>query len=333
MRLKWLSWLFVVVLVLGACAPSSGGDADERADRADETAASVIDGEHRSDQVDDSEQTDYPLTVTDDSGVEVTLSEEPQSIISILPSSTEIAFALGLDEQIIAVTDNDDYPEQVKDKDTVGGMELNIEKIVSLRPDLVLAGQLNGEAVQKLRDLGVTVLVAEGEDLASTYDSITLIGQVTNRVAEAEDIVRSMQKDVDEVKQQVGDLPREERTTVWLEVDPTMFTAGAGTMMDELIQLAGGNNIAAEELEGWGQLSEENIVALNPDVIIGTYGEESLQQAVADRRAWSELKAVQQGRIYAVDESAISRPGPRLTEALQHLAALFYPEMFEQEAP
>ena len=294
MRFKWLSWLLVVMLILGGCGASAEGDYSEETTSDATVDASV-----------DSEQTHYPLTVTDDSGVEITLTEEPQAIISILPSSTEIAFALGLDEQIIAVTDNDDYPEQVNDKDTVGGMELNIEKIVSLEPDLVLAGMLNGEAVQKLRDLGVTVLVAEGEDLASTYDSIALIGEVTNRVAEAEAIVHSMQAKVSEIQQQVEQLPQEERVNVWLEVDPTMFTAGSGTMMDELIQLAGGNNIAAAELEGWGQLSEEKVVALDPDIIIGTYGEEALQQTVADREAWSNLRAVEQERVYAIDESAI----------------------------
>src|SRR5699024_9053287 len=117
----------------------------------------------------------------------------------------------------------------------------------------------------------------EGENLEGTYDSIELIGEVSNRSAEAEQIIGEMQEDVRQVEEWMTDLSQDERVGVWVEVDPELFTAGSHTMIDELITLAGGHNLAAEELEGWGQLSEEKIVEMNPDVIVGMYGEESLQ--------------------------------------------------------
>lgn len=319
MKLRWLSWLLAVVLLLGAC----GGPQPENELVADQKE--MEEGGEQEDQAVESE-TDYPLTVTDDSGEDVTLEQEPQKIISILPSLTEIAFALDLDDEIVAVTDNDNYPEQVHEKEKVGGLELNVEKIVSLEPDLVLAGLLNGEVVQKLRDLGLTVLVSEGESLEDTYASIELVGQATNRQAEAEQVVQEMREGVQRVEDALTDLPESERVNVWLEVDPDLFTPGSGTLMDELITLAGGQNIAAQELEGWGQLSEESVVSLNPDVIVGVYDEAQFEQAVADRKSWAETNAVRDGRVYAVDENILSRPGPRLKEGLQQLFKLFYPE-------
>ena len=307
--------VLVTCLVLGACGAQSVETIDSQTADSETTERS-----------NDSVETQYPLTVTDDSGVDVTVEKEPERIVSILPSVTEIAFALGLDDEIIAVTDNDDYPEQVHEKEKVGGMELNVEKIVALEPDLVLAGLLNGEVVEKLRDLGLTVLVSEGESLEDTYASIELIGNVTNRVAEAKEIVSKMQEDVRQVEEWVSGIPDEERVNVWLEVSPELYTAGAGTSIDELISIAGGKNVAAEQLEGWGQLSEENVVALNPDVIVGTYAESDVRQAVADRSAWSDITAVKENRVYGIEESLLSRPGPRLTEGLRRLAELFYPD-------
>lgn len=331
MRFKWLSWMLIFVLLLGACGAPNTDDTGKQPANA-EGAAGSGEAADQAAEKGDSSQTNYPLTVKDDTGTEVTIEQEPQKIISVLPSDTEIAFALGLDKQIIAVTDNDDYPEQVNEKEKVGGMELNIEKIVSLEPDLVLAGLLNGEAVQKLRDLGITVLVSEGENLDDTYASIKLIGEVTNRTEQAEEIVRKMKTDVKQIEQLVADIPEGERVDVWLEVSPDLFTAGAGTMLDELVAIAGGNNVAAEELEGWGQLSEEKVVALDPDIIVGTYPEEQLKQAVEERQAWSEVEAVKNGNIYGIDGNLLNRPGPRLTEGLWKLTELFYPDVVTDKA-
>lgn len=331
MRRKGLLWVFIALMLLAACGAADSAEPDEApepdaAEERDETGGQ--EGEPDAEAAD----TKYPLTVTDDSGTEVTIAEEPRTIISVLPSVTEIVFALGLDEEVIAVTENDDYPEEVHDKEKVGGMELNMEKIVSLEPDLVIAGLLNGKAVEKMRDLGLTVLVAEGEDLAGTYASIELIGEVTNRAAEAEAIVSAMKDDVAYVQDNVADIPEDEQVNVWIEVSPDLFTPGAGTSMDELITLAGGRNVAADELDGWGQLSEENVVALNPDVIIGTYGEDEVQKAVADRTSWSELGAVENDRVYGIEASILERTGPRLTEGLLRLAELFYPDAFLEQA-
>lgn len=303
-----------MALLLTACGGAAGED------------KSVADQEEKAGVPQETvqEAAPYPITLTDDSGKQVTIEREPKKIVSILPSVTEIAFALGLEQQIVAVTENDDYPEAVKNKETVGGMELNFEKITALEPDLVLAGNLNGEAVQKLRDLGLTVLVVEGNDLEGTYASIELVGKATNREQAAKKIVSEMKADVRKVQQLVQGIPESDRVHVWLEVSPDMYTPGAGTLQDELITLAGGQNIAADGLEGWGQLSEEKVVERNPDVIVGTY--DAVEQTVVDRKGWADLEAVKNGRVYFVHPDLLSRPGPRLTEGLRQLVERFYPD-------
>jgi len=261
------------------------------------------------------------------------LEEPPQRLVSLAPSITENVFALKAGDRLVGVTDWDNYPEEVANIERIGGLEPNIEKILSLEPDLVLAhASVNDNAVQPLRDVGLSVLVLpEAQSFDGTYAVLRMLGQALGAQEQAEEVIQQMEAKKADIVAKVADIPETEKVRVWVEVSPDLYTAGSGTFIDDLIRLAGGINVAAE-VEGWAQLSEEQVIAAQPDVIITTYGyytEEPPAKMIASRKSWADIPAVRDGRIYDVDSDIISRPGPRLAEGLLQVAASLYPDRFQ----
>jgi iron complex transport system substrate-binding protein len=282
-------------------------------------------------QVSEEENTSFPVTVTDDSGQEVVIEKAPERIITVIPSATEIIFALGLGDKVVGVTENDNFPEEVKDIEKVGAFELNIEKIVSLEPDLVVADVLNGEVVNQLRDNGVNVLVLGAESIDETYEDILLAGKATGTEEKAQEIVDSMKKEQQEIADIVSQIPEEERKSVWIEIGDELFTAAGGTFLNELVELAGGKNIMADQ-EGWPQVSEEEVLEKNPDVIFITYASyvENAVEKVKERAAWQDIQAIKEDQIFALDSDLTERAGPRITDGLRMIAEYLYPDYFKE---
>jgi len=270
------------------------------------------------------------LVIKDSEGTEVTIGKKPERIISLAPSNTEILYALGLGDKIVGVTNYDDYPEEVKSKEKIGDLSVNIEKVVSLQPDLILANSLNGDAVEKLRNLGMTVLVTNASSIQDVYTVIEMIGKATGASEQAANLIASMKKDVEEIKQLVKDIPQDKKPKVYVEINNELFTTGKGTFMHEIIELAGGVNIAAD-LEGWKQLSEEEIILRNPDIILNTYGymNYNVAQSIKDRAKWQNINAIKNNKVFDVDSNKMSRPGPRVTEGLKEVAKILHPELFK----
>ncbi|MFT9849051.1 ABC transporter substrate-binding protein [Aneurinibacillus sp. REN35] len=271
----------------------------------------------------------FPLTIKDGTGTEVTLEKKPERIVSIIPSTTEIAYAVGAGDKVVGVSNYDNYPEEVTKKEKVGDLKVNMEKVVSLEPDLILADTGNGEAVDALRKTGLPVVVMEAKNFDEIYTSIEMIGKATGNDAKAADVVNKMKADVEAVKKKVESVAEDKRPNVWVEVDPSLFTAGTGTFIHDMITMSGGKNIAAD-LEGWKQLSEEKVLQRNPDVILNTYGyyDKEGAEKIKKRPKWQHVKAVQNGRVFAVDSDVVNRPGPRITEGLKEIAAELHPELF-----
>ncbi len=271
-----------------------------------------------------------PVTIKDSSGTEVTISKKPERIISLVPSSTEIVYALGLGEKIVGVTTYDDFPAEVKTKEKVGDLTVNTEKVVSLQPDLVLANSLNREAVDSLRKLGMTVLVLNASTFNDVYTTIEMIGKATGASKQSADLVATMKKDVEDVKKVVKGVPQEKKPKVWVEIDDKFFTTGKGTFMNDIIEMAGGINIASD-LAGWKQLSEEQIILRNPDIIFDTYAymNPNAAKLIKERTKWQQMNAVKNGKVFDLDSSVISRPGPRITQGLKEVAKLLHPELFQ----
>lgn len=272
----------------------------------------------------------FPVTLTDDTDAEVSIDDESQRIVSLIPSMTETAYALGLGEKVVGVTTNDDYPEEVKEVEKVGDMTINVEKVAELKPDLVLASPVNGqETIDKLRELGLTVLSYEPQNLNDVFQMIHNVGQATGAMEQAEKVISDMKKEK-ELAERVAATVKDdkERVKVWMEVSSDLHTSGKGTFIDELITAAGGENVAADH-EGWDPVSSETVIQWNPDVILLTHGDE---KAVQSRGGWQEIDAVKHDRIQRVDSNLISRPGPRITQGLLQIAEGLYPEAYAEVA-
>ncbi|WP_090926876.1 ABC transporter substrate-binding protein [Salibacterium qingdaonense] len=286
-----------------------------------------------------SEDETFPVEINDASEDSVTIEEEPERIISIIPSNTEIAFALGLEEEIAGVSDHADYPKEAAEKEKIGGLQFNVEKIISLEPDLVLAHasslQQSKEGLQQIEEAGIDVLVVnEAASFEETYESINMIARATGAKAEAKEIISSMKDDVEHLREQASQIPEEKKKTVWMEIQPPpdLYTTGSGTFQHSMLKLIHAENAAGSE-KGWIPYTTEDAVKQNPQVIITTYGQSvdgNPAAQIKNRDGWSNVPAVENGEIYHVNSNLVSRPGPRLAEGAEELAELIYPDVFAE---
>ena len=281
------------------------------------------------------ESTEEPITIMDGLDRQVILPAPAEKVVSLAPSNTEILFSIGAGDQVIGRDEFSDFPEQAADLPSVGGGlgDYNLEAIVNLEPDLVLAAEINTpEQIKALSDLGLTVfLLANPTSLDEMYVNLLTVAELTGHLQATEDFVehlRSRVAVVDTVIATAEDIP-----TVFYELDATNpsapWTAGASTFIDTLITQAGGENIASD-LEGqYLQLSIEEILVRDPQVILlgdAAYG--TTPESIQERSGWSNLSATVNNRIYAFDDNLVSRPGPRLVDGLEQLAKLLHPELF-----
>jgi iron complex transport system substrate-binding protein len=272
-----------------------------------------------------------PLTIIDDTGAVVTIPQEPQRIISIAPSNTEILFALGLEDKIVGITNYCNFPEETKNIEKIGEtFPLNLEKIVSLKPDLILAyaGQLN--EIPRLRELGLKVIVIEPLNLQETLKSIQMVATVCGIPEKGNILVENLSQRIDQIKTEVSNLEITKKPKVFIGgIYETIWTPGEGTLFNELISLAGGINIAAG-FSGWTKISPEFILKEDPDIIIIPIGamnpgdELKIKENIYQRPGWSNLSAVKTQKIFIVNEDLFFRPGPRIVDGLERLYKIFY---------
>ncbi|GAA0452333.1 ABC transporter substrate-binding protein [Alkalibacillus silvisoli] len=308
--------MFVIVVGLTACQSAEPEDEEVNDEEAEETAEN---------------DSDEPVTFTDKAGEEITIEEEVERIVSVIPSATEIVFAVGAGDQVVGVSEWADYPEEVFEvEETVGDMNLNIEKIVELEPDVVIADLNNAGDLDAMRDVGLNVVTLGSQSLEEVYEDIEMVGNATGQAEEAEEIVSNMQSQVSEVTEQVSDIPDDERRSVWLELDSDLYSGGEGSFLHELLTLAGGENIIADE-EGWPQVSEEIVLERDPEVIITTYGyyTDDVVESVLARDNWQSVTAVEQEEVHDIHNDIVTRPGPRLVDGLEEIATILYPEYME----
>lgn len=275
----------------------------------------------------------YPVTVTDDAGETLTLDHAPQRIVSMSPSETEILFALGLGDRIVAVSDYDNYPAEALDKPKIGGTwDPNVEAVLSHEPDLVIGGMsMMKESYEQFRSLGLPIYVARPKTLDAVMETILTFGTLTDTRERAEAIVSGMREDIRLVTEAAATIPEGERKKVYVEFAPG-WTVGSGEFLDELIRIAGGINVAGEQT-GWVQVSEEHVVASNPDVIL--YAADlidydtgkPLEELIRNRSGWGDVTAILENRLVPLNEDIVSRTGPRITQALRQVAEAIYPGM------
>ncbi len=264
----------------------------------------------------------------DDFGHIVQLKQTPCRIVSLAPSITETLFALSLDSSIVGVTDYCDVPEAAKLKPKVGGMlNPNIERIVELKPDLVLmsaSGNMQTD-YQKLTSLGIPVFVSNPRTIDGVLKSIRDIGELTQHRAMAETLAAMLRNRRSKIIEELRAKPSQ-KVLLLLSLNP-LIAAGKGTFLDELITAARGENIARGAGISYPVLSREEIFHSKPDVIIATSDIVKARDAIAAAYPeWRELPAIQNKRIAIVDASLVSRPGPRVVEGLEVVARMIHGE-------
>lgn len=278
----------------------------------------------------------FPVTLKDAADKEITIEKKPEKIISLIPSNTEILYALGAGDEVVGVSENDNYPEDVKDKEQVAGLELNIEKIISLKPDLVLAhgsaGDMWESGLKQLEDSGITVLVVHNaESFDEVYNTIDFIAKATGHTEEASDTINDMKAKLDEIEKKAADIKEEDQKSVFVEISPApeIYAAGKNTFMDEMLKTINAKNSVQEE--GWPMINEEAIIKMNPEVIIVNYNYvDNAVDQVLDREGWQDVAAIKGKQVYTVDENLVSRSGPRIVEGVEELAKAVYPDVFKE---
>lgn len=279
----------------------------------------------------------YPLTVQDDFNRSVTLQNRPARIISLAPSNTEILFALNLESSVIGVTEQCDYPPRVLELKARGTLEViggyatpSLEKIVALNPDLVLAAtSLQTDVIHRLEAQGLTVVGLNPKTVSEILDDITLVGLICDVEAEAFKLTQELTSRISYIASRVSGQGVSLKVYYELWYDPLM-SVGKGSWIDELIQMAGGENIFSNSETPYPIVNPEAVLQMNPDAIfipVGYMGGE-FKPSLEERPGWRSVSAVKNGRIYEVDEDVLLRPGPRIVEGLWQLAVNLYPERF-----
>lgn len=321
---KWNAFLFALLLLIGSLAGCGSDNADKTKQENTNTAETAPQAE-----------VTFPVVITDGTGQDVTIESKPEKIVSLIPSNTEIAYGLGLEEQIVGVSDFDNFPEQVAEKEKVGGMEFNVEKIISLKPDLVLAhassAHTSEAGLQQLRDAGITVLVVnDATTFDQVYESISMVGTASGQKEKADAMIADMKNKTEEIQTKAQAINEEDRKSVFVEVSPApeVYAAGKNTFIDEMLQIINAENTVTEE--GWPKLDSETIIKRNPDVIITTHGYYTPEPVknVTSRKGWENITAVKENRVVDVHSDKVTRTGPRLTEGLEELAKAVYPDVF-----
>jgi ABC-type Fe3+-hydroxamate transport system substrate-binding protein len=276
----------------------------------------------------------FPVTIIDDLGCSITITEEPERIISLAPSNTEILFALGLGDKVVGVTEYCNYPEEAKDKEKVGDYSTpNIERVIKLEPDLVLAahGNVMG-TVEALKRFNLTVVGVKSRNLDEILYDIRLVGEITGQSDSASVLVADMAQRIEATEERIKELNIEEKPTVLHIIwhDP-IWVAGEGTFENELIRKSGGVNAAS--VEGYKTLSLEKGIKINPEVIITPSGTGmgfaktnfTYNYIIGEPRL-SSVDAVRNNRVYMINADIVCRAGPRIVDALEEMAEMMHHE-------
>jgi iron complex transport system substrate-binding protein len=276
---------------------------------------------------------DTGFTVTDDLGRIVRIKGVPQRIISLAPSNTEMVYALGLEDRLIGVTTYDNYPPAAKDKPQVSEYSnVDIEKIVSLQPDLVLADSIHKpEVIPALEKLGITVVAIIPGSINQVLNELILLGTISGKNAQAASLVESLQKRVQAVTDTVARANEAKPRVLYVTWHDPIWTAGDDTMVGDLFSKVGVTNIA-NDLSGYATISLETVIERNPQIIVvmSTMGvqNESLEYILKEPR-FQATEALKNQRVYELDTDIFGRTTPRIIDGLEQLAKIVHPDLFK----
>jgi iron complex transport system substrate-binding protein len=274
----------------------------------------------------------FPLTITDDDGVEVTIDAEPQRIVTFAPSATEIVYALGLGDRLVGVSGPfDDYPQEATEVAEIGGagdfgVDPNVEQVVALEPDLFLTIKGGDQWKERLRDLDVPVVTLDATDLDDLLRDIEVAGRITGTDQAAAALVEDLSAQAAEVDAAVADV--EPATCFYETFYPPLYTVGPGTFIYDLLERAGCDPVTAGSDIQYPEWSVEDLVAQDPEVYLVSSESGASQRAVARRAGFDAIAAVAAGRVVPIESDLAERPGPRIVQGLLLIAEALHPEAF-----
>jgi iron complex transport system substrate-binding protein len=328
--------LAAFVLVLAAC--SSGASTSPAAPTASTALATATPAPTATPEPTPTPAPTFPMTLTDDEGGMVTLAAAPRTIVSLTPAVTETLFAVGAGDRVVATDDSSDYPAEAKPlPDVVTFGTVDVEKIVSLSPDLVIAGGAgftSAEAIARLRDVKIPVLVVSTPSIDGIYKDIELVGTAVGAAGKAAEITTKMRADMQAIadaaqaeSKKSPTKPRVFYDVGYLDTTGQIFGPAEGSFLAEMVGLLGVDVITGDKLTY--EIPLEQLIQRDPQVIIlGVNAFYSpTPETVAKRTGWSVLTAVKTGNIRSVNDTEITRPGPRLAIGMHNLAHAMYPDL------
>lgn len=275
-------------------------------------------------QASDTNTVEYPITITDSSGATITIENEPERIVSLMPSITEILFTVGAGDKMVGGTDDDKYPPEAINLTKVGKYTtINYETVAQLEPDLVILDEANGEeTIKRLEELNIQTIIIDPKTIDEIIESVLLLGTVTNNEETAQTIAHDMRQVVNEMKENTSNIPDEDKPRVlYIVWDDPMYAAGLNTYPDDLIAMAGGKNIV--EASDWPTINLETVVDADPQIIIcsGMGGlSYQIMNNTKSNEAFETISAIQNDRVYPIqDPNIIELSGPRIVQGLEEL--------------
>jgi len=309
---SWFTRVFPVLIALGLAGAACTESSDTPPRSTPSVSASVA--------------ASFPVTLVDDDGVDVTISAEPQRIVTFAPSMTEIVYALGLGDRLVGVSGPfDDYPPEAAQVEQIGGagdfgVDPNVERVVALEPDLFLTISGGDAWKAELRDLGVPVVTLNATDFDDLLNDIGTVGTLTGASAEARALVDGMAARAETVAAQAT-----ERVSCFFEVYyPPLTTVGPNTFLYDLLERAGCDPVTAAAKSDYPEWSVEDLVASSPQVYLVTPESAKSPAAIAKRPGFDGIAAVATGNVVLVDGDLVTRPGPRVVDGLEQLAAALH---------
>ena len=270
----------------------------------------------------------FPITIEDSDGVAVVLDAAPQRIISYSPGATEILFAVGAGDRVIAVDEFSYYPPETADLEKLAYSSPDPEPALALAPDLVIMASRQRDQVEQFRGLGMTVLfIDSGNSLDEVFETIEQFGRITGNREDAAALAASMRARIDAVTTAIASVEDGPRT--FFELTADLYTVGPETFVGNVLTLVKAQNIATGASSPFPQLTAEAVIAADPEVVLladGAWGESI--ETVCARPGWDATSACVNERVHPVDGDLTSRPGPRVVEGLEEIAKLLYPDLF-----
>jgi len=277
------------------------------------------------------------ISFTDMTGNQITMDAPAEKIVVLTAADCEILYALGAGDRITARGEYCDYPAEVFDLPSIqSGSETNIEQIIAMEPDAVVMGTMDQpeEQRQALRDAGITVVCSDADDIAGTYETIHMLGMLTGKNQEAETMIADMKAVFEDIQLTASLSPVS--STIYFEVSPLQYglwAAGTETFMHEIAQMLQITNIF-EDVQGWVEVSEEQVLSRNPNYIVTVgmsfEGMPAPDEEIMGRAGWQDIDAVKNGHVISLPNNEITRPGPRLAEAAKTLCDIIYPNIEAQ---